>query len=163
MSTAVDFARYNGQSTDPAPGAMEMAARRCPPSCRNTDGGTCPRCYAETGLGCPHGFLCDRCVRERAAETIARLAATPTPPRMKRIELGHRYLIRRVPNWRLSHWALARVNRWLRDSGSTWQLWARPRDPKRGKKYGRYSELPWADAKSFAVYLKQRTAWRTAR
>jgi hypothetical protein len=34
---------------------------KCPPECTNTDAGTCPRCFRETGIGCGHGDLCEEC------------------------------------------------------------------------------------------------------
>lgn len=43
----------------------------CPPECTNTDYGTCPRCFRETGLGCAHGPLCADCAQEIATQTTA--------------------------------------------------------------------------------------------
>ena len=37
---------------------------KCPPDCTNEDFGTCPRCYAATGIGCGHGDLCEECAAE---------------------------------------------------------------------------------------------------
>lgn len=41
----------------------------CPPGCTNKDYGTCPRCYDETALGCPHGPLCDGCKEDTYNQT----------------------------------------------------------------------------------------------
>jgi hypothetical protein len=41
--------------------ATLIGASACPRGCRNTDSGTCPRCFIETGQGCGHGPLCADC------------------------------------------------------------------------------------------------------
>jgi hypothetical protein len=46
-----------------------MKALTCPDDCTNTDTGTCPRCYAETGIGCAHGPLCADCREEITTTT----------------------------------------------------------------------------------------------
>jgi hypothetical protein len=48
---------------------------RCPDSCENRDAGTCPRCFAETAVGCGHGPICDDCVQDSRATTPEALAA----------------------------------------------------------------------------------------
>lgn len=40
---------------------IKKALPNCPSWCDNYDYGDCPRCFAETGLGCNHGPICAQC------------------------------------------------------------------------------------------------------
>lgn len=46
----------------------------CPSDCPNTDYGTCPRCFAATGIGCPHGPVCAECASEQRRSPFEEIA-----------------------------------------------------------------------------------------
>lgn len=165
--SAIDFGTYNGQHTERAPGASDL---QC-------EAGQCEDCGRALWYG--DGRYHHREAPERGCFLIGpeahsgrSLSPQPAPIRSETVmraaaryhteTKGCEYLIRRLPNWRLTHWALRRVNRYLRESGSCWKLITRNRDPRPGTKYGPYSKLADADARSVSVYLRRRTrqVWR---
>lgn len=57
----------------------------CPPDCTNHDMGRCPRCFANTGLGCPHGALCEECLDDDPTDpTYAAQSWCPTCGRLEK-------------------------------------------------------------------------------
>lgn len=83
-------------------------------------------------------------------------------PATHKTVVGHAYLVRRLPNWRVIRWAVARVNRYLRDTESSWQLLIRYRCPRPGMKYGWGGSLKCEDARALSLYLRTRYVWRVA-
>lgn len=138
--SAVTFDRYATQHTEPAPGAVELS----------------------------HGRAANlEALRQRAFAAAGAIRPQPEgrpPPRPapRRVTRGHAYLIHRLPNWRVTHWALRRVNRYLRRSGSQWFLIARYREARPGAvRHGVGRDLRPADARAVSIYLRTRTRWTT--